>query len=390
MSIQIPNGTGFPAFSIGAIFQAAESPSYYYPEPDSEGQVIQIEYPDQIGGLVPVFPCTGGECRQGLFGGDLISDESLYPLPVFATPDDDLTYHNDVNSWLFDVPAISNGLTFYDFFLEKLIGTTWTPIETLDNGDFGIYYDINSLCEGLKWKGYYLRWKDVLAAHGEGMYRFRLSITIFGVIIDPLGLSVPIVECMVSPPFCLQEWDCVKANRTVKFETTIIGGRIGHIDKTNCGHKYWDFCCKHQPENPTFGAYTTAIKWLDSIRIFGFFGREAKDYERTSIKYPTGLVNKIRDEAIRKFKFRSFGNTASAAGKGYPQWMHDRLAVYAFQAENLYVSDYNLNNADYNLKGYCVVADGNYLPEYKGHSRYSNVEVDFKAQYQYLIRNRCC
>ena len=49
-----------------------------------------------------------------------------------------------------------------------------------------------------------------------------------------------------------------------------------------------------------------------------------------------------------------------------------------------------INNADYNLKRYCVQADSSYEPEYFGSSRYMKVKCDFKSAVQNLKRSRCC
>ncbi len=132
--------------------------------------------------------------------------------------------------------------------------------------------------------------------------------------------------------------------------------------------------------NSTFlrsGAFT----WKDRIRVGGEFGYEQTDYERKSIKYQTGVVNKIRDEAILKFTWKS---------SSLPFWFHERFKGYALMADELKVSDYNLNNADYNLKLFSVQSDSSYVPDYKGYTRYTKVKCDFKAKIQNLKRTRCC
>lgn len=161
---------------------------------------------------------------------------------------------------------------------------------------------------------------------------------------------------------------------------------INPSNQTSCGF----FAVTYSAGGQYYPGPCGPVNWYDSIRVNGFFGREEKEYERNNIKYHTGIVNKIRDEAIRKFKWRSFGNTADNPGRGLPFWFHDRFSVYGLMADDLLVSDYNYNNSDYNLKRYCVQADTGYSPEYKGNSRYSNVELDFKSKKQTLARNRCC
>lgn len=132
--------------------------------------------------------------------------------------------------------------------------------------------------------------------------------------------------------------------------------------------------------DPNF-VYSNAISWQESIRVGGEFGYEQTDYERKSIKYQTGIVNKIRDEAIFKFTWKS---------SAMPFWFHERFKGYALMADELQVSDYNLNNADYNLKLYSVQGDSSYNPDYKGYTRYTKVKCDFKSKIQNNKRTRCC
>ena len=123
------------------------------------------------------------------------------------------------------------------------------------------------------------------------------------------------------------------------------------------------------------------ITWKDAIRVGGEFGYEETDYERKSIKYQTGVVNKVRDEAILKHTWKS---------SSLPFWFHERFKVYGLMADKLLVSDYNMNNSDYNLKLYSVQGESSYNPKYKGFPRESQVECEFKPAIQNLKRSRCC
>ena len=527
----------------------------------------------QVAGLVPVFPCTSDDCRQGKYQADIIADDTQFPLPVFASYDTNNEYENDKNSFLFELPQNFGGVL--EFYLDKLIGSTWVQQAHLNNDDYGKYYPQHSICTDKNWAGYVIDWNAVWADLGSGMYKFRVSYNTV-----PLVVVAP--YCYASPPFCLAEYNCYNADKTTKFEAYYAGGKLGNITKANsCTTSffdYWEYCCcenivvpnssvcqdstfkalpvesdeisvtitnatntipylitgKYSNDStgggydtngnydnatsvftapctgvycfngafyiemysddpnynvssaialnayiydtngilkskiglgavgttgceavppctleinycesesscinislnqgdivkPIFELYVKAsvtypvyvtinsaehtncgyftctqsngtykqtnchpIQWYDSIRVNGFFGREEKEYERNQIKYHTGIVNKIRDEAIRKFKWRSFGNTADNPGRGLPFWFHDRFSVYGLMADDLLVSDYNYNNSDYNLKRYCVQADTGYSPDYKGNSRYSNVSLDFKSKKQTLARNRCC
>jgi hypothetical protein len=177
---------------------------------------------------------------------------------------------------------------------------------------------------------------------------------------------------LVSEPFCLKEWSCSGTDVTVRWESKITGGRIGSITDDQ---RVFDFCC----QNPLNGI--SAVTWYDSIRVYGFFGKEKTEYERLLIEYQNGEVVQVRNEAIQKFEYESALQ---------PKWVHDRLKAYGLMADTLLVSDYNWNNADYEVDQKGVVCDGSYEPDYNENTRYSNVKVQFKERIQNVIRDKCC
>ncbi len=207
----------------------------------------------------------------------------------------------------------------------------------------------------------------MLIAFGEGTYRFKAG----GFYTSNLNY------CEATPPFCLTAFDCHKVDGTVKFEAEYTGGRFGSV--TSQGVEFSLCCnCVYNSSN----SQTFPISLQDSIRFYGFFGNDVPEYQRDSIKYQTGIVNKVRDEAIKNFTFRS---------DKLPLWLHKRFYSYGLMADRLYVSDYNINNADYNLKHFYVVADSNYPIKYNGWSRYMKViDAKFKEGQQYVFRDRCC
>lgn len=126
---------------------------------------------------------------------------------------------------------------------------------------------------------------------------------------------------------------------------------------------------------------TVPITWRDAIRVGGEFGYENTDYEIKSIKYQTGVVNKIRDEAILKHTWKS---------SSLPFWFHERFKAYGLMSDKLLVSDYNMNNSDYGIKLYSVQRDSSYNPDYKNAVRETMVKCEFKPAVQNLKRQRCC
>lgn len=329
----------------------------------------------QIAGLVPLV-CIDQDPRLPAFSKcdcrEWTNDE-CYINPVFATSVGSDPLKNDHNFFLVEYPfyyafQFSNP-SLSVFSIEEWDGTQWITTTTLTDNTYGVFYGFTSLCIP-NWKGFDINWKKILIAFGEGLYRFRItSLT------NPKAGTTS----LVSEPFCLKEWTCEGTDVTVRWETTITGGRLGSIvdDK-----RVFEFCCT--TVGGSTAPPTTSLKpitWNDQLRVYAFFGRETTEYERVNIEYQNGEVIKVRDEAIQKFEYESALQ---------PKWVHDRLKAYAMMADQLYVTDYNWNNSDYEIDKKRVVCDGSYEPQYNINTRYSNVKVQFKEGFQNVIRDRCC
>ena len=121
--------------------------------------------------------------------------------------------------------------------------------------------------------------------------------------------------------------------------------------------------------------------WQDAIMFGGSFGIEGTEIERTQIKYQSGAIYKVRDEVVRNYTLRT---------TQLPMWLHRRFYAYALMADNLVVSDYNLNNDSYLFKDWAVVADSNYNIAHKNYTRYPKcLDCKFKDAEQFVYRDRC-
>lgn len=307
--------------------------------------------------------CLQCDCRDGLYKADTIPSDHDYTLPVFADFTCTDGYHNDYNTWVFQYPGTYNPIASGDFHLQQYISGAWTNVATLNNSNFGstIYTGNNCI---VNYGGYTLNWALVLQNLGAGTYRFYVT---------GVGTN-KVTYCLKSPPFCLQPYSCHGVDGTIKFETVQSGGNWGSV--TTQGQS-WSMCCV----NKVSGA-TTPITISDSIRFFGFFGKNKPSLQRDQVKYAPGVIVKNRDEAIKHFTFES---------SQIPQWLHERFYAYAMMADQLFVSDYNINNSDYNFKHFWIVAEGDYAPKYVGATRYPKVmDVKFTEGQQFVFRDRCC
>jgi hypothetical protein len=315
-------------------------------------------------------PCDATcECKS--YPADYISNPQDFALPVFASDECTDLYQNDFNSFLFSYQFGYDALYNEDFVLQEWDGIGWVDIAVLNTNQYGIAYNNNFFnqgdeiyCTNLNYQGYQIDWQKVYMELGEGLYRFKLT-------------NAKDEYCYASPPFCLRKYDCQLVDGTVKFEAQYEGGTFGSMTQQGTT---WKFCCTNKDSKTK--VYTVPIKWKDSIRFFGFFGREQYETNRDFIKYATGEIKKVRDELIKTFDLRT---------DRLPLWLHQRLAAYGLMANKLFVSDYNRNNPNQNIKRFYIVADSGYSMDYKNYSRYSKVsDVKFKEGQQLIFKDNCC
>ena len=348
----------------------------------------------QVAGLVPLVPCSPEDCRDGCVAFSR-SDEIVelacdsanprrgyifmqncsntpfggcYENPVFGNlincvGQNYASYENDMNQFI---------VTFNEFVestiawtLQKNIRGTWTDLYGLQEGDLGTYNAPGYLADHLNYTGVIVNWGKVLEGYNSGCYRVKVVETVTRD--TPIGTR-PIPYCLVSEPFNLMAWNCDRANGTVKFETNTTG---------KIGDKRVDYLL-----HDLSGSY-----FYDSIRVWGFFGKEKiGEYKTINLEWGNpnpGKIEKVRDEAIQSFEFMMRQDTVG--------WVHQRLMVYGFMADQILVSDYNINNTDYDIKRFPVIRDSGYEPTYfvASGKRIAGVKVDFKRAVQNVIKTNC-
>lgn len=340
------------------------------------------------------YDITGcGDCRQGKYMGDTVPDDIAYVLPAFGSSTDELPEHNDSNSWFLEYPEAYDAIANGDFSLEqKQADGSWLKKATLNDNTYGMAFNnnmgtnkypfyngwpfINAIgtCTDYNYQGYLIDWRKVLIAFGEGTYRFSVTGHIYG----STGQGQD--YCFKTPSFCLQEWDCYKADGTARFLATYAGGNFGSVTEQGVS---WQLCCPGVPGNgSTPPTAAIPIGWQDAVRFPAFFGYQYMDYQVTQVKFQTGQIKKVRDEALKKFTLKT---------NQLPKWLLDRIAAYALMCDKLFVTDANYNNPDYNIKNLWVVRDSSFKPKWQQESRYAKVlDLAFVEGQQYIYRDRCC
>lgn len=333
--------------------------------------------PIQVVGFVPMTDCNEQDCRYQDITCCYVN--RVFGEVISGVATQKSTYENDFSTFL-----LNNAFYYLDhsttitFKLEKNINGVWTFITNL-SGTYGTAYP-NGSFPNANMSGQAINWGTVYKLHGAGVYRVKAinSYTPPSVPISPFPVPYPggvnpdtINNCLISEPFKLMAWNCNIAHGTVKFESSI-SGKIGDIRKDYLIH---DLC---------------GVVWFDSIRMPAFFGFETDDYNEILQEWgkPTaGKIVRVRDEAIQKYELRS---------NLIPQYILSRFSVYGLMADILRVSDYNINNANWDIKQMGVVKNGGFAPEYKNawpnniNGRTGTVKMNFKRNPQNVISSRCC
>lgn len=324
--------------------------------------------PVQVAGLVPLYECDSTECRVPF------DPNCCFYLPVFGniqpgkggapTADINSNYKNDWSFFYVDYALYgANPTALGTWTIQKCEKNPdavkegskyWINSIQITDQSWGVYFPLGSISNHKTYTSIWVNWGKVLKARGAGRYRVKFNTSFNGV-----------TTCQVSDDFVLKQFDCTLADSTVKWEI-VLPNLIG---SHNIQGKLFDLC---------------DLKAPDSVRMFGFFGKEKKyEYLKVYQEYQNGTVNQIRNEALQEWEFTS---------KLWPKEYLDRLSVYMMMAKTRKVSDYNINNSDYNIKQLLVVPEGSWEPEYheKDHNRKQNLPAKFRSGQQSIIASDCC
>lgn len=378
----------------------------------TDGSILSIANPTQT--FADGTNASSGnncpDCREGTYQ-DLYNNDLNFVLPVFCNPTSptDL-YTNDWNTWMFTFSTGYDPIASGAFQIQEYVSGSWVTVATITDSTFGIPFNQTPFYPFLvtgnnqimvpiagalpvppgstivapaanpsspstsnNYCGYALSWAAVYNKFGAGLYRFYLNGSYEGA-----GSF-----CSQSPPFCLKAFACDTTpqlmDRTVKFEMEYLGGNTGDVNPADYNHNgqgnYWPLT------SVTSYGTTEALAWYDSIRFPGFFGKSTFDYTRERITYATGQVYEVRDQVQRKWNLQT-GNL--------PQWLIDRFAAYTAMADIIWVSDYNVNNASYNIKRNLVNVNSSVTPEYQNQTRFSRIQsMQFTDSVDFIFRDRC-
>lgn len=256
---------------------------------------------------------------------------------------------NDKYSWLqwFDKGAFTGAV----LTLQKWDGSDFADVSDLiddtygTNYEFGFFetiYDENAI-------GYLVDWQRVLAEEGEGNYRLKSTGTLVG--------SGTVEN--YSFEFCLHVFTQDRADKSVRLEWTKNG---------NQGSLFDDARRVDYGQN----------NWYNSARLKGYFGDDDSDQETTFVKYQNG--NEV-------WTTRSITENYTLKLSPVPIGVHRFIQYDALPSDEVYITDYNLNNATPHIKRK-VIWDTGYKPEWKRGTMLAKVDITFKQGIQNHVSHR--
>lgn len=257
---------------------------------------------------------------------------------------------NDKAGPLFCFPSY---VTDAEIKLQKYTNGNYSDIATLDNNTYGTFYEFGFFVNGQKetFIGYQLNWKDVLTAHGEGLYKI--------ICIPSLPFGTPIT--LESFQYCLKTYSKERAEGTVRIEYYLSGilGVIGYDTlKRDLGE----------------------LNWYNAFRLPGFFGYPTASYETDIVEYNNGQRQYVEDEQEPEYTLKL---------KMQPHYIHEVMRIDVMQADHVFITDYNSRNAGTFIKK-AVMKNGSYEPDWhRLQSKLANVEVKFKQEFNNLRKLRC-
>jgi len=294
-----------------------------------------------------------------LFDSDVVRDlsdignanECEFELPVFAYPTDTTNkYRNDFSSFLL---PLTNRYNTPEFYLEvETSCDNWTEVAQLTDSTFGIFY---TFATRTKWGGFRVEWHKVYSSEGVGCYRIRQEFT------DIVDATVKIAY---SYKYNLKLWNENLADKTTKIKSVINGGKTGY-----------------EENDKRVLNYKSEI-WEREVRLpNSFFGFESSEFTKEYTRYSNGGQVHILDDQKETILFNA---------KRLPYFLHRDLKINYLQADEIYLSDYNLGNPKpnrYNNKR--VIVNSAYEPKWNLYNSYASIELQFNPYYENLRRKQC-
>ena len=274
--------------------------------------------------------------------------DCCFELPIFGNTTDPDPLQNDRTGF---VKRYGRSTLNVPLVIQKFEGD-WLDKVTITDNTYGDYSSFGFFqYQGYKYISIYVDWRAVLSAFDQGSYRIK---TVETNILASIGL-----QNQYSFEYCLKEFTPALANGTVRFDTVNFG-ILGDILDQAKTFKY--------PDN-----------YKDGIRIPAVFGKNKSEYEIETQIYRNGEKKQLTNTQTEKYVLDTYRMPAD---------VHDFLKTSIFQSTDIFVTDYNTNNANPHVNTKIVRPDG-YEPRWSGQSKLASVSLEFEDAYDNKRKLNC-
>jgi len=269
--------------------------------------------------------------------------ECCYSNIVLADLSDSQDYRNDFTSVFYKRQTQSDTVVY------QLIGAT-TGLTVLVDGTHGFLYPFGEV-EQPNLSYFRVDWLKILGTLGEDVYTIRMVQTIAG--------SPNNVDSLVT--YELKQFSQSLADSTVRIDWTM-DGKLEKIDT--------DF------KN---SGYT------NSIRVSGYFGDRKANWEQDTLIYSTKkgkayFVDQITMSNSFDYLFAAYN---------VPECVVRPLYSEGLFGNEIFISDYNLNNHDYRYELFPVIFEDDNGTEYQVRGRGANVSLQFSDRQKNNRKTNC-
>ncbi len=278
-----------------------------------------------------------------------INTDCCFERLVFGALTGSDPFENDHTRFINRYP---NGVTAVSYVLQKCNNGEMEDVVTITDNTLGEFFAFDFFqSDSYSYIEFYLSWQAVLLAHGAGVYRIKtIEANILASLPD---------QNQFSDQYVLKVFSAEAADGTVRLDT-VTSGILG-----NKGNRAERFAF---PPNSQ-----------DSCRVPGWFGSNEGEYESSYTRYNDGL------EVPLELNFRE-GFTLDI--DRMPECIHNYLAKWVFMASDVFITDYNSDNANEHVLTR-VTEPSDYEPGQIKRSKLYKVSTKFKSAFDNNRKLNC-
>lgn len=270
--------------------------------------------------------------------------ECCYSNIVFGDLADTDPYKNDYSSVFFQRQTDTDTVTF------ELVGQS-TGVTALIDGTHGELYPISATNNNPNLTWFRVDWRKILSTLGIDVFRIRMNQTIAGV-----GPTV-----IDSNSFDLRPFSVSGADNTVRID----GAMDGTMEKINVNFK--------------------ESGYKNALRVQGFFGNAQDNAEQDTVVFSSKKGKRYYSDQITMRNDPEYIFQAN----NIPECISRELRKFIIFSNDIFISDYNLNNHSYEYRLLPVELSEINANDYPVRGRGVNIEMTFKDKSKDNIKTNC-